>query len=152
MCVCVCSVNTSAERFRENITKGVGGNFFILGARDSNDVYIFVLLNGFAIKYAVRHTGCLEIGFFQNGFVEYSTAKFIMFFFDPQVTMGQLRADQVFDFKGSTDPCAVMHVIRGFQNPSKLNEELIERFVAAISEHIESKLGIPKSRYESTWT
>jgi hypothetical protein len=53
----------------------------------------------------------------------------------------------VFDFSGSTDPCAVIHMIRGFQYPSKLNEQLIERFVAAISEHVENRLGIPKSRY-----
>uniref|UniRef100_A0A2S2R4I0 L-dopachrome isomerase n=1 Tax=Sipha flava TaxID=143950 RepID=A0A2S2R4I0_9HEMI len=75
-------------------------------------------------------------------------SEFLCTLFDRprKVIIGQLRAGQVFDFSGSTDPCAVIHMIRGFQYLSKLNEQLIERFVAAISEHVENRLGIPKSR------
>lgn len=61
--------------------------------------------------------------------------------------MGQLRADQTFDFSGTTDPCAVMHVIRGSMCPGAgVDDSAVERYVAAISEHMENELGVPKSR------
>lgn len=61
--------------------------------------------------------------------------------------MGQLRAGQTFDFSGTADPCAVMHVIRGSMCPgTAVDHTAVERYVAAISEHVENELGVPKSR------
>lgn len=60
--------------------------------------------------------------------------------------MGQLRAGQEFDFSGSADPCVVMHLTRGSQKPGAVSEESVERYVAAISEHVERILGVPRSR------
>lgn len=81
--------------------------------------------------------------FFVFVFVDRSEINLLFFV---QVVMGQLRAGQVFDFSGSTDPCAVMHLIRGSQMPGTATDEAVERYVAAISEHVQNTLGIHKSR------
>lgn len=61
--------------------------------------------------------------------------------------MGQLRAGQTFEFSGTADPCAVMHIIRGSAcSGAGVDDSAVERYVAAISEHVENELGVPKSR------
>lgn len=68
-----------------------------------------------------------------------------------QVIMGQLRAAQTFDFSGSADPCAVINLTRGTLNPGAATDgDAVERYVAAISEHVQNALGIPKSRWPKT--
>lgn len=62
--------------------------------------------------------------------------------------MGQLRSGQEFDFSGSTEPCVVMNLTRGSLGPDTTTDEgAIERYVSAISEHLQNALGVSKSRY-----
>lgn len=60
--------------------------------------------------------------------------------------MGQLRAGQTFHFSGTADPCAVMRLTRGSLRPGTVTDAAVERYVAAISEHVQNALGIRKSR------
>uniref|UniRef100_A0A2S2NRE8 L-dopachrome isomerase n=1 Tax=Schizaphis graminum TaxID=13262 RepID=A0A2S2NRE8_SCHGA len=83
-----------------------------------------------------------------KGFLS-GTSDFLCTLFNrpKKVIMGQLRSGQEFDFSGSTDPCVVMNLTRGSLQPGMaLDEGVIERYVAAISDYLQNALGIHKSR------
>ncbi|KAF0774186.1 macrophage migration inhibitory factor-like [Aphis craccivora] len=83
-----------------------------------------------------------------DGFLS-GTSDFLCALFNrpKKVIMGQLRSGQEFDFSGSTDPCVVMNLTRGSLKPgTAIDEEVIERYVAAISEYLQNTLGVQKSR------
>ncbi|XP_025204093.1 macrophage migration inhibitory factor-like [Melanaphis sacchari] len=83
-----------------------------------------------------------------DGFLS-GTSDFLCTLFNrpKKVIMGQLRSGQEFDFSGSSDPCIVMKLTRGSLRPDMpIDEEVIEQYVATISEYLQNALGVHKSR------
>ncbi|XP_050533083.1 macrophage migration inhibitory factor homolog isoform X3 [Daktulosphaira vitifoliae] len=63
------------------------------------------------------------------------------------VIMGHLSSEQKFDFFGSSEPCAIMHITRGSVKPGTPQEEdAFERYAKALSEHFKKYLPIDISR------
>ncbi|KAL5232603.1 hypothetical protein ACI65C_000013 [Semiaphis heraclei] len=83
-----------------------------------------------------------------EGFLSHTSDFLSVLFNRPKkVIMGQLRSGQEFDFSGSTEPCVVMNLTRGSLGPDTTTDEgAIERYVSAISEHLQNALGVSKSR------